>query len=78
MVFHAVVALCYSFDSTKVAKPIRPPILKGILEHLGAIGTGGTKKQTAEMMIPKKIGGPNKGSTRPASSNFGIDFDGII
>ena len=48
------------------------------MEHLGVIGTGGTKKQTAEMMIPKKSGGPNKGSTRPASSNFGIDFDGII
>ncbi len=46
--------LCYSFDSTKVAKPIRPPILKGILEHLGAIGTGGTEKQKAEMMIPQK------------------------
>jgi len=52
--------------------------LIGILGHLGAIGTGGTKKQTAEMMIPKKSGGANKGSTRPASSNFGIDFDGII
>jgi len=24
------------------------------LEHLGAIGTGGTEKQTAEMMIPQK------------------------
>ena len=49
-----VLILGYSFDSTKVAKPIRPPILKGILEHLGAIGTGGTKKQTAEMMIPQE------------------------
>jgi len=52
--------LGYSFDSTKVAKPTTADS-SGILEQPGAIGTGGTEKQTAEMMIPpQKSGGPNK------------------
>ena len=45
--------LGYSFDSTKVAKPTTADS-SGILEQPGAIGTGGTEKQTAEMMIPPK------------------------
>ena len=46
--------LGYSFDSTKVAKPIRQPIRPESWSNLQQIGTGGTEKQTAEMMIPPK------------------------
>ena len=66
--------LGYSFDSTKVAKPIRQPIRRESWSNWNGRNeeTDGRNDDP-----PKKSGGPNKGSTRPATSNFGIDFDGI-
>jgi hypothetical protein len=49
------------------------------LEQLGAVGTGGTKKQTAEMMIlPQKEVVITMVRQGLRLRNFGIDFDGII
>jgi len=61
--------LGYSFDSTKVPKTDSTADSSEILDPLGAIGAGGTEKQTPLTPLPNedRVPIPNE-STSPTSS----------